>query len=108
MLNHYPFWKNAMLLCILVIATVYALPNLFPEDPSVQISHDSGELPAGLKAQVESLLTQNKLDSKAVEATESQQLLVRFSSTDAQLIAADELKSSLDSLILPLIQRQLG
>lgn len=97
MLNHYPFWKNAMLLCILVIATVYALPNLFPEDPSVQISHDSGELPAGLKAQVESLLTQNKLDSKAVEATESQQLLVRFSSTDAQLIAADELKSSLDS-----------
>jgi preprotein translocase subunit SecD len=97
MLNHYPFWKNAMLLCILVIAAVYALPNLFPEDPSVQISHDSGELPAGLKAQVESLLTQNKLDSKAVEVTESQQLLVRFSNTDEQLIAADELKSSLDS-----------
>ncbi len=97
MLNHYPFWKNAMLLCILVIAAVYALPNLFPEDPSVQISHDSGELPAGLQAQVESLLSQNELDSKAIEVTESQQLLVRFSNTDKQLIAADELKSGLDS-----------
>ena len=95
--NHYPFWKNAMLLCILIIAAIYALPNLFPEDPSVQISHDSGELPVGLKAQVESVLSQNKLNSKAIEVTESQQLLVRFSDTDDQLIAADELKSTLDS-----------
>tara|TARA_R110002049_G_scaffold124479_1_gene279980 strand:- start:62524 stop:64392 length:1869 start_codon:yes stop_codon:yes gene_type:complete len=97
MLNHYPFWKNAMLVCILVIATIYAFPNLFPEDPSVQISHDTGELPAGLQAQVEALLNQHELDSKGIEVTESQQLLVRFSDTDAQLIAADELKSSLDS-----------
>ncbi|MCL4135947.1 UNVERIFIED_CONTAM: hypothetical protein GTU68_032259 [Idotea baltica] len=97
MLNHYPFWKNAMLLSILVIAAIYALPNLFPEDPSVQISHDSGELPAGLQAQVETLLLGNKLDSKGIEVTDSQQLLVRFSDTDTQLIAADELKSTLDS-----------
>ncbi len=97
MLNHYPFWKNAMLLCVLVIAAIYALPNLFPEDPSVQISHDSGELPAGLQAQVESLLSGNKLDSRGIEVTDSQQLLVRFSDTDDQLIAADELKSTLDS-----------
>lgn len=97
MLNHYPFWKNAMLLCILVIATIYALPNLFPEDPSIQISHDSGELPAGLQAQVEAALTQSELDSKGIEINESQQLLVRFADTDSQLIAADELKTALDS-----------
>ena len=97
MLNHYPFWKNAMLLCILVIAAIYALPNMFPEDPSVQISHDSGELPAGLQAQVEAALTQSELSNKGIEVTESQQLLVRFSDTDSQLIAADELKTALDS-----------
>ncbi|MDW3096389.1 MAG: protein translocase subunit SecD [Gammaproteobacteria bacterium] len=97
MLNHYPFWKNAMLLCILVVAAIYALPNLFPEDPSIQISHDSGELPAGLQAQVEAALTKSELDSKGIEKTESQQLLVRFSDTDSQLIAADELKTALDS-----------
>lgn len=97
MLNHYPFWKNAMLLCILIVAVIYALPNLFPEDPSVQISHDSGELPAGLQAQVEATLSQNEIDSKGLEVTESQQLLIRFPNTDAQLVAADELKSTLDS-----------
>lgn len=97
MINHYPFWKNAMLLSILVIAVIYALPNLFPEDPSIQISHKSGELPAGLQAQVEAILDQYKVVSKGIEVTETQQMLVRFDDTDTQLIAADELKSTLDS-----------
>ncbi|MBL4700605.1 MAG: protein translocase subunit SecD [Phycisphaeraceae bacterium] len=97
MLNYYPFWKNAMLLCILVIAVIYALPNLFPEDPSIQISHDTGELPTSLQAQVEAVLSQHELVSKAIEINEPQQLLIRFSDTDTQLIAADELKNALDS-----------
>ena len=97
MLNHYPFWKNAMLLGILIIAAIYALPNLFPEDPSVQISHDSGELPQSLNALVENVLNQDSLESKGIEVNESGQMLIRFTDTDTQLIAADELKSALDS-----------
>ena len=97
MLNHYPLWKNAMLLCILVIAVLYALPNLFPEDPSVQISHDSGELPSSLQAQVESILSESELQGKGIEVNDAGQMLVRFTDTDSQLIAVDELKSSLDS-----------
>ncbi len=97
MLNHYPFWKNAMLLCILLIAAIYALPNLYPEDPSIQISHDSGELPESLQAQVEATLKQHSLQSKKIEQNNAQQLLVRFSDTSEQLAAADELKSVLNS-----------
>ncbi len=97
MLNHYPLWKNAMLLSILVIAAIYALPNLYPEDPSIQISHDSGELPESLQQQVEATLSQQSITSKQIEKNDAQQLLVRFSDTSAQLSAADELKSVLDS-----------
>lgn len=97
MLNHYPLWKNVLLLAVLLIAVVYALPNLYPEDPSVQISHDSGELPAGLQAQVETALSQHDISSKAVEVNELQQLLVRFNNEETQLAAADELKSALGS-----------
>ena len=97
MLNHYPLWKNVLLLAVLLIAVVYALPNLYPEDPSVQISHDSGELPAGLQAQVETALNQHDISSKAVEVNELQQLLVRFNNEETQLAAADELKSALGS-----------
>ena len=97
MLNHYPLWKNLLILAVLIIAVVYALPNLYPEDPSVQISHDSGELPTGLQTQVESALGQNNISSKGIEVNELQQLLVRFEKEDTQLAAADELKSALGS-----------
>ena len=97
MLNRYPLWLNLFILGVLVFAAIYASPNLFPEDPSVQISHESGELPIGLKAQVEAILNSNDLTSKAIETTDAQQLLVRFADTSTQLSASDELKSSLSS-----------
>lgn len=97
MLNHYPLWKNLLLLGVLAVAVMYALPNLYPEDPSVQISHDSGELPNELQSQVESTLTEQNINRKGIETTELQQLLVRFENEEAQLTAADELKGSLGS-----------
>jgi len=86
-----------MLLIILMVAVIYALPNLFPEDPSIQISHDSGELPAGLQAQIESVLSAKGLENKSIEIDDSGQMLVRFADTDTQLIAVDEFKGALDS-----------
>lgn len=97
MLNHYPVWKNCLLLGILLLAALYAVPNLYPEDPSVQISHDSGELPPGLAIQVERILENNKHNYKTVEETDLKQLLIRFDDTETQLAVADELKSSLSS-----------
>ena len=97
MLNHYPLWKNLLLLGILLLAVIYAAPNLYPEDPSIQISHDSGELPAGLEIQVKRILENNKHEFKSVEETDLKQLLIRFEDTEEQLAVADELKSSLSS-----------
>ena len=95
MINHYPLWKNVLLLVILAVGIIYALPNLFPEDPSIQISHDSGELPAGLESEVESILQENELIPKGMEESELKQLLIRFPDTETQLAAADQLKGGL-------------
>jgi preprotein translocase subunit SecD len=95
MINHYPLWKNVLLLVILAVGIIYALPNLFPEDPSIQISHDSGELPADLKSEVESILQENELILKGMEENELKQLLIRFPDTETQLAAADQLKGGL-------------
>lgn len=97
MLNRYPSWLNLTLLVTLILALIYASPNLFPEDPSVQISHDSGEMPVGLQAQVQAILDTHDLTSKSVEETDTKQLLIRFADTESQLSASDELKSSLNS-----------
>lgn len=44
MLNRYPLWKNALILLIVALGILYALPNIYPQDPVIQIaSQTSGE-----------------------------------------------------------------
>ncbi|MDD5412350.1 MAG: protein translocase subunit SecD, partial [Methylobacter sp.] len=38
MQNRFPLWKNLLVLIIFIIGIVYALPNLYGDDPSVQVS----------------------------------------------------------------------
>ena len=39
MVNRYAPWRYILLLLIIVIGAVYAAPNLYGEDPALQISH---------------------------------------------------------------------
>lgn len=41
MLNKFPLWKNLMVAGLVVLAFLYALPNLYPDDPALQISHEN-------------------------------------------------------------------
>lgn len=43
MLNRYPLWKNLMVIFLVAIGVLYALPNLYGEDPAVQISGTRGQ-----------------------------------------------------------------
>lgn len=38
MLNRYPLWKYIMLVVVIIVGLLYALPNLYGEDPAVQIT----------------------------------------------------------------------
>jgi preprotein translocase subunit SecD len=38
MLNQYPLWKNLLIVFVLLLASVYALPNLYGEDPALQLT----------------------------------------------------------------------
>ena len=37
-MNKYPFWKYLIILAVIIPGFLYALPNLFGEDPALQIS----------------------------------------------------------------------
>lgn len=94
MINHYPWWKNLLILGIVLVSVVYALPNLYPEDPAIQISHTRGELEQGLQQRVSDILEQARISPKGFERQDGQ-LLVRFVSTEAQLEAQDIITSAL-------------
>lgn len=94
-MNKFPAWKYALLIVALGLGAIYALPNLFGDDPSVQISSTRGfELPTEFPSEVEQVLDGASLDFKAIDFT-PQRLLVRFDSTDLQARAADALRERL-------------
>ncbi len=37
-MNKYPLWKNLLILSVLLLGGLYALPNLYPDDPALQIT----------------------------------------------------------------------
>lgn len=41
MLNKFPLWKNILIVTIIILGFVYASPNLFPDNPAIQISHEN-------------------------------------------------------------------
>lgn len=94
-MNKFPAWKYALLIVALGLGAIYALPNLFGDDPSVQISSTRGfELPTEFPGEVEQVLDGASLNFKAIDFT-PQRLLVRFDSTDLQARAADALRERL-------------
>ena len=46
-MNRFPPWKNAIVVIVLLVAALVSLPNLFGEQPAVQISLVSGQPLAG-------------------------------------------------------------
>ncbi len=93
MQNHYPFWKNLLILGIFLISLIYSLPNLFGEDPSVQVSSTSS-LTQEQASKIESTIKTSGVTSKAFEFKDGR-ILVRFKNTDDQLKIADLLRDQM-------------
>ena len=95
MLNRYPLWKNLMVIFLVAIGVLYALPNLYGEDPAVQISGTRGqEADSGVLSEVQTVLKDNHLTTKSV-VLENGSILVRFDNTDVQLLAKDKITEKL-------------
>ncbi|TQE42200.1 protein translocase subunit SecD [Aggregatibacter actinomycetemcomitans] len=95
MLNRYPLWKNLMVIFVVAIGILYALPNLYGEDPAVQISGTRGqEANSAVLSDVQSVLKDNNMTTKSI-VLESGSILVRFNNTDTQLLAKDKITEKL-------------
>ncbi len=88
-MNRYPLWKNILLLVVLLVGLLFALPNIFDQDPSIQISAGrTTEVTEQTASKVREALESAGIQYKAVESGE-QRLLVRFNDSDSQLRAND-------------------
>ena len=95
MLNRFPLWKNLMVIIITLIGSLYALPNLYGEDPSVQISGTRGqEATTETLAQVNNALASLNISPKATQL-ENGSILVRLEKDDQQLPAKEKISEML-------------
>jgi preprotein translocase subunit SecD len=42
--NKFPVWKNALIILVVALGFIYAGPNIYPPDPAVQLSGQSGAM----------------------------------------------------------------
>ena len=95
MLNKYPLWKTLMVAFIVAIGALYATPNLYGEDPAVQVSGLRGvEANLATLDAIKTNLTDNNIVFTGV-VLEDGQVLARFKNTEDQLKARDVLDDQL-------------
>jgi preprotein translocase subunit SecD len=96
-MNRYPLWKYIVIAAVLLIATLFTLPNLFGEAPAVQVSSAK----ASIKIDA---LVQNKVDDVLAAASlkpdvvtfDGNSIKARFNDSDSQLKAKDALTKALN------------
>ncbi len=95
-MNKYPLWKYLLVLAVVFVGALYALPNLYGEDPAIQITAKRTEpIDQSVMSQVHGTLDSNKLPVRSI-LLNGKNILVRFADTDTQLRARD------------VVQRELG
>lgn len=95
MINQYPVWKYFVIAALLIISAIYALPNLYGDDPALQISANRmAEVDTNTRDRVLKLLEEKQLPIKSYEFRPGL-MLVRFADTDTQLKAYQPLQQEL-------------
>lgn len=86
----YSLSKQIFLVVLILLGLIYAIPNLYHDDPSLQISvKDSAfTMPADLDQKITKILNDNKIPFFGLENNKTS-ILVRFKDTDTELKAKD-------------------
>ncbi|HAB03516.1 MAG TPA: protein translocase subunit SecD [Pseudomonas sp.] len=97
MLNKYPLWKYALIVLVLAVGFIYSAPNLYPDDPAVQISGASSALQVNQADldRVSKALVDAGITVKGASLGEKGSGLIRLNNQEDQLPAKDVVRKAL-------------
>ncbi|MDH3670909.1 MAG: protein translocase subunit SecD [Gammaproteobacteria bacterium] len=93
-MNQYPFWKYLLILVVMAVGLLYAVPNLYGEDPAIQISATRSSVDASTLARVEKILKDGGLTPISSQLDELG-AKIRFADTETQLKARERVQKEL-------------
>ena len=101
-MNKIALWKTLIILFVMLIGFLYALPNIFGDDPALQITREDGTpvLTATIE-QAEEILNQNEINFNTIDF-QGNALIIRLSNTDDQQSASALLRESLNQHVVAL------
>ena len=87
MLNQYPIWKYLLIVFFVIIGIIYALPNLYGDDPALQITATRmSQIDESTRDSVLKVLDEEKIPYQSFKLLRDS-FLVRFANTNDQLKA---------------------
>ena len=96
MRNHTPWWKWLIIAVVIVPGAFYALPNLFGDDPGIQLrGARGGTLSTAEFSQIETALVAGGIPPRSA-VLDDRGIRLRFDSLDEQLRARDLLEGTLN------------
>lgn len=98
MLNRYPLWKYLLIVAVLALGIIYAMPNLYPDDPAIQISGASSTQTIGQQDldRIEGALSEAGIATKGTDVgNQGRSGLVRLVNRADQLPAQDVVRREL-------------
>ncbi|MCP2065614.1 UNVERIFIED_ORG: preprotein translocase subunit SecD [Pseudomonas reinekei] len=98
MLNKYPLWKYILILAVLAVGLIYSAPNLYPDDPAIQVSGASTALQVNQADldRVSTALKESGINVKAATlAANGKGGLIRLTKAEDQLPAKDVVRKAL-------------
>jgi protein-export membrane protein, secD/secF family len=96
-MNRYPLWKYLLVLLVMLVSVFYAVPNLFPETPAIQISatHDPAMINQTLQQSINNQLHVNGIIPTDI-VKDKDSLKISFANQDAQSRAKKIVESMLN------------
>ncbi|MEO5624234.1 MAG: protein translocase subunit SecD [Dokdonella sp.] len=96
-MNDFPRWKYVIVVVVLLLGVLYGLPNLFVQQPAVQITANRGAtVDQALKEQVQGTLEKNKIAFESIDLSPDHLLVrLRAGENELQAKAQELLKTSL-------------
>ncbi|MGI9309435.1 MAG: protein translocase subunit SecD, partial [Gammaproteobacteria bacterium] len=94
-MNRYPAWKNLLVAAVVIFGLMFALPNIFGEEPALQVSFDDGTALGNSDAdRVRSILDTASIAYNDIYLDQGR-IVSRFALVDDQLQASDLLREQL-------------
>ena len=101
-MNRYPLWKNILVLLVVSFGIIYALPNLYGDDPALQITReDGGSIIESTLTSIEETLESNQINFLDV-SIEDDAIITRFQDVESQLEAIVVLSEDLPNHVVAL------